>query len=46
MAKGFQQPYFVENVGKIDENVASTAFNQIRSPSLSNVKVCILNLVM
>jgi hypothetical protein len=46
MAKGFQQPYFVENVGIVDENVASTFVNHIRSSSLSNVKVCILNLAM
>jgi hypothetical protein len=46
MVKGFQQPYFVENVGIVDENVASTALNQIRSSSLSNVKVCIFELAM
>jgi hypothetical protein len=46
MAKGFQQPYFGENVGIVDENVASIAVNHIIFSSLSNVKVCILNLAM
>jgi len=27
MVRAFQQPYFVEKVGIVDENVASTAFN-------------------
>ncbi len=38
MAKGFQQPYFVENVGIVDENLASTTSNQIKSSSVSNVE--------
>jgi hypothetical protein len=38
MVKGFQQPYFVENVGIVDEDATSTAPNKIKSSSLLDVE--------
>jgi hypothetical protein len=38
MVEGFQQPCFVENVGRDDEDVASIALNQIKLSSFLDVE--------
>jgi hypothetical protein len=38
IAKSLQQPFFVESVGGVDEDVASIVPNQTKFSSLSNIR--------